>query len=192
MATASFFKRPGVMLVLGLGAVGGLVSLADKLVSNRGSAEKRSVLADPSQSRICPAFSPDGRKLAYCVRPASGGQGEFRISVSEVPPGRTSAAALTRGEGSESSPAFSTDGKKLAFLRLSGQGAQAVVVPLNAIGDAAAERVLPLGWDDKEVEAERSKDRPTRAIAWSRDGTSLAYRMRGEQTIYLLELAPKL
>jgi tetratricopeptide (TPR) repeat protein len=29
-------------------------------------------------------------------------------------------------------------------------------------------------------------------IAWSRDGTSLAYRMRGEQTIYLLELAPKL
>ncbi len=173
MATASFFKRPGVMLVLGLGLVGGLVSLADKLVSNRGSAEKRSVLADPSQSRICPAFSPDGRKLAYCVRPASGAQGEFRISVSEVSPGTTSGAAFTRGEGGETSPAFSPDGKKLAFLRLNGQGARAVVVPVNAIGDAAAERVLPLGWDDKELEAERSKDRPTRAIAWSRDGKSL-------------------
>ncbi|MGA2115644.1 MAG: hypothetical protein ABSH56_12960 [Bryobacteraceae bacterium] len=173
MATASFFRRPGVMLVLGLCAVGGLVSLADKLVSNRGSAEKRSVLADPSQSRICPAFSPDGRKLAYCFRPATGGQGEFRISVGEVSPRTTSEAALSRGEGSEISPAFSPDGKKLAFLRLNGQGAQAVVVPVNAIGDAAAERVLPLGWDERQVEAERSKDRPTRAIAWSRDGKSL-------------------
>jgi Tol biopolymer transport system component len=173
MGSGSFFKRPGVLLVLGLGVVGGLVSLADKLVSNRGSVEKRTVLADPSQSRNCPAFSPDGRKLAFCARPATGGQGDFRVSVSEVAPGTASGASLTRGEGSETSPAFSPDGKKLAFLRLNGHGAQAVVAPVNAIGDAAAERVLPLGWDDKDVDAERSKDRPTRAMVWSRDGKSL-------------------
>ncbi|MGA2144718.1 MAG: hypothetical protein ABSH49_07130 [Bryobacteraceae bacterium] len=178
MASGSFFKRPGVVLLIGLGVVGGLVSLAERLFSNRASAEKRTVLADLSQSRSCPAFSPDGRKLAFCARPANGAQGDFRISVSELTAGRTSGAVLTRGVGSETSPAFSPDGKKLAFLRLNDKGgnhgaAQAVVAPLNALGDAAAERVLPLGWDDKEVDAERARNRPTRAIAWTADGKSL-------------------
>jgi len=178
MASGSFFKRPGVVLLIGLGVVGGLVSLAERLFSNRASSEKRTVLADLSQSRSCPAFSPDGRKLAFCARPANGAQGDFRISVSELTAGRTSGAVLTRGVGSETSPAFSPDGEKLAFLRLNGKGvdhgaAQAVVAPLNALGDAAAERVLPLGWDDKEVDAERARNRPTRAIAWTADGKSL-------------------
>jgi Tol biopolymer transport system component len=169
MASGSFFKRPGVLLLLGLGVIGGLVSLAEKVLSNGASVEKRTVLADASQPRTSPAFSPDGRKLAFCTKPLGGGETAFRISVTET----GAAARFTRGAGSEISPAFSPDGKKLAFLRLDDQGAQAVVVPLNAIGDAAKERVLPLGWDDKEVEAERSKDRPTRAIAWTTDGKSL-------------------
>ncbi|MGP8246667.1 MAG: TolB family protein, partial [Bryobacteraceae bacterium] len=173
MASRSFFKRPGVLLVLGLGVVGGLVTLAERLVSSRGSVEKRTVLSDLSQSRSCPAFSPNGRKLAFCARPANGGQGDLRISVSEVGRGTASGAALTRGAGSETSPAFSPHGERLAFLRLNGRTAQAVVVPLSAIGDAAAERAITLGWDAKEVDAERNRDRPVRAITWTADGKSL-------------------
>jgi Tol biopolymer transport system component len=173
MASGTFFKRPGVLLVLGLGVVGGLVSLAERVVSSRGSTEKRTVLADLSQSRNSSAFSPDGRRIAFCARPANGSQGDFRISMSEVAPGTSSGTALTRGVGSETSPAFSPDGKRLAFLRLNDEGAQAVLAPVGALGDASAERVMPLGWNSKDVDAERSKDRPTRAIAWTGDGKSL-------------------
>ena len=111
--------------------------------------------------------------MAFCARPANGGQGDFRISVSRLAAGRISEATFTRGVGSETSPAFSPDGQKLAFLRLNDRAAQAIVARVDALGNAAAERALALDWPADEVDAERARNQPSRAIAWTADGKSL-------------------
>jgi len=130
--------------------------------------QQRTVLASP-QSLISPAWSPDGRALAYTSFEA----GQAQVWVQDIASGRRRVLAAFRG--SNSAPAWSPDGRTLA-VALSRDG----LTQLFLIDAAGGEprRLMRSGSIDTE---------PT----WAPDGASLFFTSDrgGPPQIYRLHLA---
>ncbi len=160
MSYPALFHRPAVVLILGLCIVGGGVSLLSRLVSGPSTEPKRLALPHEGGAEATPAFSPDGKRLAFSGREA-GGKGPYHIRVRSVAGGP--AAQLTGGPASDFGPAWSPDGASIAFLRVDGDRARYM-----ALAAAGGE---PRAVTDFPVPTPPPGPQP--AVCWTRDGQSL-------------------
>ncbi|MBI4539343.1 MAG: PD40 domain-containing protein [Gemmatimonadetes bacterium] len=121
------------------------------LLDTRSGGEPRRLTRDPYVDGD-PAWSPDGRRLAY----ASDRAGSLDIWVRDVASGQD--LRLTELAGSEVAPAWSPDGSRIAFLAVQGLGSDVVVVDVASRELRTVRRGL------------FGPGRPT----WSADGATLA------------------
>jgi len=183
MSSAAFFRRPVVVLILGLCVIGGGVSLLSRLASGPPPEPKRVKLPHEGGAEAAPAFSPDGNRLAFSAREAGKG-GPYHIRVRSVAGGDP--AELTSGTASGLGPAWSPDGASIAFLRVDKDRARYMVLPTGG-GEPrqVAEFPLPNSKPGSqqagcvilagEVEATQcgAGPGPQPAVCWTRDGQSL-------------------
>jgi Tol biopolymer transport system component len=104
-----------------------------------------------------PAFSPDGKKLAYVW---DGDPGHYAVYVQG--PNAESAARLTHSDLPEAYPVWSKDGQEIAFLR--GIGQDRIEIRIHNLATGAEESVA-------ELSASRSS---VPGLSWSPDGQWLA------------------
>ena len=168
MTSGLIHRRPGVLLALGLCAIGGLVTLLGHVVMGPMAEPARIPLANVAGTEACPSFSPDGRDLAYDARGGSAASAPgdtFHIWVRALPAGAPQ--QLTEGPGTDTCPVWSPDGASLAFRRLVHDRAQYLLIPSAGPAPAAVRKVAET--------AAPEDDAPERAaISWMRDGKSLA------------------
>jgi TolB protein len=103
-----------------------------------------------------PAFSPDGRQIAFAASPG----GLSRIYVERTIGGQP--RRLTTGRTKEQSPAWSPDGRRIAFTAAVGNGTDVLVVGVDGSGRRRVTRT-----------------RDAAAPGWSPDGRLLAYVEHG-------------
>lgn len=162
MPSGKIFRRPAVLLALCLVSVGAVVSLLGRLATGPAVALKRVALDNEPGAKAYPAFSPDGRRLAYSARATSSQADTFHIFVRDVPAGP--AQQLTAGPVSDTSPVWSPDGSRIAFVRVTGGQGECVVIPATGSGE---ERKFP------GCTAPGDETQPFPAVSWMRDGQSL-------------------
>jgi len=162
MPSGKIFRRPAVLLALCLVSVGAVVSLLGRLATGPAVALKRVALDNEPGAKAYPAFSPDGRRLAYSARATSSQADTFHIFVRDVPAGP--AQQLTAGPVSDTSPVWSPDGSRIAFVRVTGGQGECVVIPATGSGE---EGKFP------GCTAPGDETQPFPAVSWMRDGQSL-------------------
>jgi Tol biopolymer transport system component/predicted Ser/Thr protein kinase len=123
---------------------------------------------------ICPAFSPDGKKLAFAW---SGERDDnWDIYVKEIEGGAP--VRLTANDAAELWPVWSPDGAYIAFSRLNGIDGGIHIIPATG----GAERRVYSNWDNEQFPI----------IDWSPDGRFLALQDRsspqGPFSVFLLSL----
>ncbi len=160
MSLAAFIRRPAVVLILGLCLIGGGVSLLSRLVSGPSTEPKRVALPHEGGAEAAPAFSPDGKRLAFSEREA-GRDSPYHIRVRSLAGG--AAAQLTSGPASDLGPAWSPDGANIAFLRVDKDRARYMVL---AAGGGEPRQVADFPIPDPPPAAQP-------AVCWTRDGQSL-------------------
>ncbi|MGA2274786.1 MAG: LpqB family beta-propeller domain-containing protein [Bryobacteraceae bacterium] len=160
MSSAAFFRRPAVVLMLGLCLIGGGVSILSRLASGPSTEPKRVALPHEGGAEAAPAFSPDGKRLAFSAR-EGGGNSPYHIRVRSVDGG--AAAQLTAEAASDLGPAWSPDGASIAFLRVDKDRARYVVLPA-AGGEPRQVADFPIP---------DPKPGPQPAVCWTRDAQSL-------------------
>ncbi len=176
MSSGAFFRRPAVLLVLALCSVGAVVTLLGRLASGPRAEQKRVALASDAGANAYPAFSADGKRVAYSARGASKGEA-FHVFVRALPGGAP--MQLTNGESSDIGPAWSPDGARLAFLRIAEGRTEYISIP----SDGGAERkVAEFGG------APADAGQPLPAVSWTRDGKSLAVVETGEKQLPAIAL----
>lgn len=146
-------RRKWVMFVGG--GVGAAVISVAALSRKREPAPSLEALAVTSFSgrEDHPAFSPDGKRLAYVW---DGEPGHYAVYIQGQ--SAESAARLTQSELPEARPVWSNDGKEIAFLRGTGQ-------------DRTDVRIRNLATGAEESLAELSGDRSSvPGLSWSPDG----------------------
>src|SRR5271157_2184309 len=132
MPSGKIFRRPAVLLALCLVSVGAVVSLLGRLATGPAVALKRVALDNEAGAKAYPAFSPDGRRLAYSARATSSKDETFHVFVRDMAAG--TAQQLTTGPANDISPVWSPDGARIAFVRVTeGQG-ECVVLPASGGG----------------------------------------------------------
>ena len=176
MSSRAFFRRPAVLLALALCSVGVVVTLLGRLASGPAAEQKRVALASDAGANAYPAFSPDGKRVAYSARGASKGEA-FHVFVRTLPGGAP--MQLTNGEWSDIGPVWSPDGARLAFLRIAEGRTEYIDIP----SDGGAERkVAEFGG------APADAGQPLPAVSWTRDGRSLAVVETGEKQVPAIAL----
>ncbi len=160
----NLLRRPALLLVLALCLVGGVVTLVDRLATGPRIDQNRTLLAAEPGINTYPAFSPDGRRIAYSARKEAEGS-VFHLFVRPAAAARSGPGPrqLTVTDGSDISPAWSPDGSRIAFLRLQDGRAQYRIIPAGG----GAERQLA------EFANPREEAQPAPAVAWTLDGQSL-------------------
>ena len=160
-STRAFIRRPAVLLVLALAGVGLVVSALGRLASGPAAEQKRIELSTGEGSEACPAFSPDGRRLAYSARD-TGAQDVYHIFVRNLPSGAP--LQLTSAGVGDLGPVWSPDGANLAFLRVSEGHARLMLIPS---GGGAESQIA-------EFDTSQGDDaRPLGGLSWTHDGKSL-------------------
>jgi Tol biopolymer transport system component len=160
MSSGSFFRRPAVVLILGLCCIGGAMSLLSRLASGPSAEPKRVALPHDGGTEAAPAFSPDGTRLAFSGREA-GKNKPYHIRVRTLAGGAL--AQLTDGQGSDLGPAWSPDGAKIAFLRVDDDRARYMVIASD-------------GGEPRQVADFPVPDPapgPQATVCWAHDGKSL-------------------
>ncbi|MGA8577850.1 MAG: LpqB family beta-propeller domain-containing protein [Bryobacteraceae bacterium] len=160
MSSTEFFRRPAVVLILGLCLIGGGVSVLSRLVSGPSTAPKRVALPHEGGAEAAPAFSPDGKRLAFSLR-QTGRKAPYSIVVRTLATG--AAAQLTDGPASDLGPAWSPDGASIAFLRVDADRARYMVLPASG-GEPRQIADFPLP-DPAPT--------PQPTVCWAPDGRSL-------------------
>lgn len=141
--------------------------------------EKSTLVVDSAAEDLLPAWSPDGKQLAY----ASSEAGNYDIWVVDLDCIDTSEGCgaarqnLTNSEADDRAPWWSPDGEQIAFVSSSGADNDRVhfVYTMNADG-SNVQRVT------------NEADQDASAVAWSPDGTRLLYRNGGVNDIGSIEL----
>ena len=136
------------------------MTLVDRLANGPKVNPERILLAAEPGINTDPAFSPDGRRIAYSAHPES--DSSFHLFVRPALPSRISPRQLTTG-GSDLGPAWSPDGGRIAFVRIREGRAQYLIIP----ADGGPERLLA------ELPNSREEEQPLPEIAWTHDGRSL-------------------
>jgi Tol biopolymer transport system component len=162
MSSGKIFRRPAVLLALCLCSVGAVVTLLGRLATGPAVALKRVELNNDVGAKAYPAFSPDGKRLAYSARATSSKDETFHVFVRDVPEGK--AQQLTTGQASDISPAWSPDGTRIAFVRMNDGQGECVVISASGGGE---ERKFP------GCTAPGDETQPFPAISWMHDGQSL-------------------
>jgi Tol biopolymer transport system component len=176
MSSGAFLRRPAVLLALALCSVAVVVTVLGRLAGGPRAEQKRVVLASDTGANAYPAFSADGKRVAYSARGASQGE-PFHLFVRALPGGAP--MQLTNGEASDIGPAWSPDGARLAFLRIAEGRTEYISIP----SDGGAER--------KAAEFEGTPAdtaQPSPAVSWTRDGKSLAVVETGEKQLPAIAL----
>ena len=176
MSSGAFLRRPAVLLALALCSVAALVTLLGRLASGPQAQQKRVALSSDTGADAYPAFSADGKRVAYSARGASKGEA-FHLFVRALPAGVP--LQLTNGGSSDIGPAWSPDGARLAFLRIAEGRTQYISIP----SDGGAER--------KAAEfggAAADTAQPLPAVSWTQDGKSLAVVETGEKQLPAIAL----
>ena len=171
MSSGAFFRRPTVLLVLALCSVGVVVTLLGRLASGPTAEQKRVALASGAGANAYPAFSADGKRVAYSARGAAKGEA-YHVFVRALPAGAP--LQLTNGESSDIGPVWSPDGARLAFLRIAEGRTEYISIP----SDGGAESTLA-----KFAGAPADTVQPLPAVSWTRDGKSLAVVETGEKQL---------
>src|SRR5689334_7353390 len=114
MPSGTLARRPAVLLALGLCAFGGVVTLLGRLASGPTVEQKRVAFTSDTGRQAFPAFSPDGKTIAYSGQ--APGEDEYHIFVRPVSGGASK--QLTNRGLNDVGPAWSPDGASLAFLRV--------------------------------------------------------------------------
>jgi Tol biopolymer transport system component len=129
-------------------------------VMNADGSEQRNLSRHPAHDTD-PAWSPDGRKIAFLSR--RDGQQEIYVVNADG----TGLRRLTNSPKGEFGPTWSPDGQKIAFLRLLRQRGELYVMNADGSGER---RLMP-----------RNGKRPIWSlpvgVAWSPDGRMLAFSM---------------
>jgi Tol biopolymer transport system component len=176
MSSGAFFRRPVVLLILALCSVGAVVTLLGRLASGPRAEQKRVALASDAGANAYPAFSADGKRVAYSARGASKGEA-FHVFVRALPGGDP--MQLTNSERSDIGPAWSPDGARLAFQRIAEGRTEYISIP----SDGGEERkVAEFGG------APADAGQPLPAVSWTRDGKSLAVVETGEKQLPAIAL----
>jgi Tol biopolymer transport system component len=176
MSSGAFFRRPAVLLALALCSVGVVVTLLGRLASGPRAEQKRVALSSDAGANAYPAFSADGKRVAYSARGASKGEA-FHVFVRALPAGAP--LQLTNGESSDIGPVWSPDGARLAFLRIAEGRTEYISIP----SDGGAESTLA-----KFAGAPVDTVQPLPAVSWTRDGKSLAVVETGEKQLPAIAL----
>ena len=125
-------------------------------------------------NEVFPAFSPDGKKIAFTW---SGEKNEYDIYIKPVDGGPQ--RRLTNNPAPDLCPVWSPDGAYIAFSRLSETDAGIFITPATG---GAERKVYSTTWNDPRYAC----------IDWSPDGKSLAFQDRGApqepSSIFLLSL----
>lgn len=79
-----------------------------------------------------PAWSPDGRRIAFARSPRTQGVGESDLYVVEVDGGNET--RLTSGPAADADPAWSPDGQRVAFTRYANDAGTIMVVNVDGSG----------------------------------------------------------
>jgi dipeptidyl aminopeptidase/acylaminoacyl peptidase len=110
-----------------------------------------------------PQISPDGSRVAYCVREIDADADTYRTSIWAVPTAGGDVRRLARGGRTESQPRWSPDGRFLAFTSdRAGGSPQLYLMPASG-GEAQRLTDLPRGVSEP---------------AWSPDSRSVAFLSR--------------
>jgi Tol biopolymer transport system component len=176
MSSGAFFRRPLVLLVLALCSVGAVVTLLGRLASGPRADQKRVALASDAGANAYPAFSADGKRMAYSARGASKGDA-FHVFVRVLASGAP--MQLTNGESSDVGPAWSPDGTRLAFLRIAEGRTEYIAIPSDG---GEQRKVAEFGGAPADV------GQPLPAVSWTRDGRSLAVVETGEKQLPAIAL----
>ena len=109
---------------------------------------------------ICPAYSPNGKSIAYCAGPITGGSATIEIWVMKA--NGQHQTQLTQTNGRLTFPDFSPDGSRIAFSgRMPGDATTTDIFLMNADGTGITRLTTDLGND--------------RYPAWSPDGSKIAF-----------------
>jgi Tol biopolymer transport system component len=181
MSAAAFFRRPAVVLILGLCLTGVVISVLGRLVTGPSAEPKRVSLPHAAGAEATPAFSPDGERLAFSARDGARNS-PYGLYVRTLAVGGA-AVQLTNGPADDFGPAWSPDGASLAFLRVEGDHARYLVLPAaggepRPVADFALPSAgpgdcrMPPGEVAARGECGARPD-PQSAVCWTRDGQSL-------------------
>ncbi len=157
MTSRPFFRRPGVLLALALAAVAVVVSIIGKLAGGPDSSRKTTALGGDRGAEAYPAFSPDGKSLAFSLRLEKGEP--YHLYIRRLPNGER--RQFTNADGSDTGPAWSPDGADIAFLRVKDGHGECLVAPASG-GEAR-----------KIADCGAQSDATLPAVAWMPDGKSL-------------------
>ncbi len=161
MSLGSITRRPAALLALGLCFVGVAVSVLGRLATGPAKESKRTEFTNEPGAHAYPAFSPDGKQVAFS---AHGISQDDAYHVYIRPTGGGASRQVTSGEASDIAPVWSPDGATLAFARIDEDSVQIMTVPA-AGGDPrkVAEFAAPAN----------AETQPDPSAAWMRDGKSL-------------------
>jgi Tol biopolymer transport system component len=139
-------------------------------VMNADGSGQRNLSRHPAHD-FYPAWSPDGRKIAFLSRR------DGRLEIYVVNADGTGLRRLTNSPRGEYGPTWSPDGRKIAFLRLLRQRGELYVMNADGSGER---RLVP-----------RNGTRPIWSFsgaAWSPDGRMLAFstKRNGSFDVYVI------
>lgn len=140
---------------------------------DQDGAERR-LVSSSDREALSPAWSPDGRRIAYMEF----WQGHGRLFVHEVATGKRGAVAAT-GQALDFTPAFSPDAKTLAFSRANEEGTD--IYTLN-IKDGCCLQRLTVGRLYDNLSPVYSPDGQRIAFVSTRAGLPQIYVMAADGT----------
>jgi Tol biopolymer transport system component len=155
------------MLLLALASVSAVVTLMGRLASTPSLEQKRVQLTASSGAESYPALSPDGKRLAYCVRDTDKANA-FHVFVRDLPSGTPK--QLTNGEDTDIGPVWSPDGGVLAFRRIGEGKVDYVTIPADGGPERKAASFGPAS----------DAGNPSPGVAWMPDGKSLVVTQTAE------------